>query len=63
MRRAALALTEAGTRLTDSPVGDDVIDEAKKHFSDVELAELIWTITVINAWNRLGAIAHPWPLA
>jgi alkylhydroperoxidase family enzyme len=29
----------------------------------VELAELIWTITVINAWNRLGATARPWPLA
>jgi hypothetical protein len=25
----------------------------------VRLAELIWTITVINAWNRLGATARP----
>jgi AhpD family alkylhydroperoxidase len=60
--RAALALTEAATRLTDGPVGDDVIAEAKQHFSEVELAELIWTLTVINAWNRLGAVARPWPL-
>jgi len=61
--RAALALTEAGTRLTDGQVSDEVFSAAAEHFSDVELAELIWVITVINAWNRLGAIARPWPLA
>jgi AhpD family alkylhydroperoxidase len=61
--RAALALTEAGTTLTDGPVSDEVYDEAARHFSDTELAALIWTIAVINAWNRLGAIARPWPLA
>ena len=60
--RAGLALAEAATGLTDGPVGDAVVDEAKRHFSDVELAELIWTLTVINAWNRLGAVARPWPL-
>jgi AhpD family alkylhydroperoxidase len=60
--RAALALTEAGTRLADGPVPDEVFDEAAKHFSDVELAELVWTVTVINAWNRLGAITHVWPI-
>ena len=61
--RAALALTEAVTRLADSEVSDEVWDEAKAHFSEVELAELLWTITVINAWNRLGAVARPWPLS
>jgi AhpD family alkylhydroperoxidase len=61
--RAALALTEAATRLTDGPVSDEVFDQARAHFTDVELAELIWTITVINAWNRLGATARPWPLS
>jgi AhpD family alkylhydroperoxidase len=60
--RAALALTEAATRLTDGPVSDDVYDRAAGEFSEVELAELIWTIAVINAWNRLGAAARPWPL-
>jgi AhpD family alkylhydroperoxidase len=60
--RAALALTEAATRLTHGPVTDDVFDEARKHFTEVELAELIWVITVINAWNRLGATARPWTL-
>jgi AhpD family alkylhydroperoxidase len=60
--RAALELTEAGTRLTDGPVPDEVFDRAAAEFSETELAELIWTIAVINAWNRLGAVARPWPL-
>jgi alkylhydroperoxidase family enzyme len=60
--RAALALTEAATRLTDGPVSDEVYAAAAAQFSDVELAELLWTITVINAWNRLGATARPWPI-
>jgi hypothetical protein len=30
---------------------------------ETELAELLWTITVINAWNRLGAVARPWALS
>jgi alkylhydroperoxidase family enzyme len=37
--------------------------EAAAEFNDQQLAELIWVITVINAWNRLGATAHPWPVA
>ena len=61
--RAALELTEAATRLTDGHVGDDVFARAAAQFDDKELAELIWAITVINAWNRLGATARPWPLS
>ncbi|MFF1611975.1 carboxymuconolactone decarboxylase family protein [Amycolatopsis sp. NPDC058278] len=60
--RAALELTEAATRLVDGPVTDEVFGRAAAEFTEVELAELIWTITVINAWNRLGATARPWPL-
>jgi AhpD family alkylhydroperoxidase len=60
--RAALALTEAATRLTDGSVSDEVYAAAAAQFSEVELAELLWTITVINAWNRLGATARPWPI-
>ena len=60
--RAALELTEAGTRLTDGPVPDEVFGRAAAEFSQTELAELVWTIAVINAWNRLGAVARPWPL-
>jgi AhpD family alkylhydroperoxidase len=60
--RAALELTEAATRLTDGPVTDEVYERAAAQFSEPELASLVWTIAVINAWNRLGATAHPWPL-
>ena len=60
--RAALALTEAATRLSDGPVPDAVMAEAAENFSEVELAELVWAIAVINAWNRLGATGRPWPL-
>ena len=60
--RAALELTEAATRLTDGEVSDEVFDRAAAQFTQVELAELIWTIAVINTWNRLGATARPWPL-
>jgi len=61
--RAALDLTEAATRLSDGPVSDAVFAAAAAEFTEVELAELIWAITVINAWNRLGATARPWPLS
>src|SRR5262249_12074965 len=54
--RAALALTEAGTRLDDraDPVPDEVFDEAAKHFDGSTLKALIVQITLINAWNRLN---------
>lgn len=61
--RAALELTEAMTRLADGPVTDELFARTAAEFTEVELAELIWTITVINAWNRLGATARAWPLS
>lgn len=55
--RAALALTEAVTRLSDraDPVPDEVFDEAARHFEEPALSSLILHITMINAWNRLNA--------
>jgi AhpD family alkylhydroperoxidase len=61
--KAALELTEAVTRLADSQVSDELWNRTAAQFTDTELAELLWTITVINAWNRLGAAARPWPLS
>jgi AhpD family alkylhydroperoxidase len=54
--RAALALTEAVTRLSDrtDPVPDAIFDEAAKHYDQQALAALIITIAGINAWNRLN---------
>jgi len=50
------------TRLADHPVSDEIIERAAAQFAEHELAELMWVITVINAWTRLGATARPWPL-
>jgi AhpD family alkylhydroperoxidase len=51
--RAALALTEAVTVLTDRFVPDEVYATAAKHFDDAQLAHLIGLITAINNWNRV----------
>jgi AhpD family alkylhydroperoxidase len=59
--RAALALTEAMTRLPDRTVTDDVVEDARRAFGDEELAQLIWAITVINAWNRIGVSCRMTP--
>jgi AhpD family alkylhydroperoxidase len=55
--RAALALTEAVTRLADrtDPVPDQVWDVAAKHFDQKELAALLLNIAIANAFNRLNA--------
>jgi AhpD family alkylhydroperoxidase len=52
--RAALALCEAMTTLPTSNVPDDVYQEAAQQFEPKELAQLIWSITIINAWNRIA---------
>ncbi|PNE36744.1 MULTISPECIES: carboxymuconolactone decarboxylase family protein [Streptomyces] len=55
--RAALALTEAATRLADSsdPVPDAVWDAAADHFDEQQLAALVLTIGITNLFNRLNA--------
>jgi AhpD family alkylhydroperoxidase len=52
--RAALALTEATTRVSDraDPVPDDVWEEAKRHYAEAALAALVLNIALINFWNR-----------
>lgn len=47
--RAALALTEAVTRLPADGVTDDVWRAVSRQFSDEEAASLLWLIGVINA--------------
>ncbi|MFF1718968.1 carboxymuconolactone decarboxylase family protein [Streptomyces sviceus] len=51
--RAALALTEAVTVLTEGFVPDEVYDTAAKHFDDGQLAHLIGLVVAINNWNRV----------
>ena len=54
--RAALALTEAVTRLSDraDPVPDEIWKEAARHYDEPALAALIIAIATINVWNRLN---------
>ena len=59
--RAALALTEASTRLVDGPVDDDVWDDAAEYFDEGELAHLLMLIVTINAWNRVAVPTHMAP--
>jgi len=58
--RAALALTEAVTLVQDGRVPDDVYQAAADVFKEPELAALIWSAIVINAYNRV-AIATRMP--
>jgi len=55
--RAALALAEATTRLSDraDAVPDDVWNEAAQHYDEKQLAALVVQIALINAFNRLNA--------
>ena len=58
--RAALALTEAVTRIADGGVPDALYEEVRRHFTEAQYVGLLTTINVINAWNRfmigLGAV-------
>ncbi|HEY3467883.1 MAG TPA: carboxymuconolactone decarboxylase family protein [Amycolatopsis sp.] len=58
--RAALALTEEGTRLADAHEGvsDDTWEAVRKHYDDEQVGALIALIATINAWNRLNVIAR-----
>ena len=55
--RAALALTEAVTRLADrsDPIPDEIWEEAARHYDESGLAGLVIAIASINAWNRINA--------
>ena len=54
--RAALALTEALTRIADrpEPVPDAIWEAAAEHFDETQLGALVLDIGVINLWNRLN---------
>jgi AhpD family alkylhydroperoxidase len=58
--RAALALTEAATRMADraDPVPDDIWDEAAQHYDEKGLSALVIEIAAINSWNRLNVTTH-----
>lgn len=52
--RAALAWTEAVTRVGESRVPDELYEEVRRHFDERELVDLTLAVVVINGWNRLA---------
>ena len=58
--RAALELTEQGTRIADAAGGvpDEAWAEAAKHYDDDKLAALVCLIALINAYNRMNVITR-----
>ncbi|MEW9556484.1 carboxymuconolactone decarboxylase family protein [Nonomuraea sp. NPDC050783] len=59
--RAALAFTEAATRLSTDDVSDEVWRRAAEHFDEEELAALVVAVAAINAWNRIGVATRMTP--
>jgi AhpD family alkylhydroperoxidase len=59
--RAALELTEQGTRVADGGgVSDEAWANATKHYDDEQLGALVCLIALINLYNRLNVITrHP----
>ncbi|MCK8432460.1 carboxymuconolactone decarboxylase family protein [Streptomyces sp. D2-8] len=52
--QAALALTDAMTRIADAGVPDDVYAQAAAQFDEWELAHVLALICTINTWNRVA---------
>jgi AhpD family alkylhydroperoxidase len=59
--RAALAWTEAVTRVAVDHVPDEVYDKVRGHFTEKELADLTLAVATINAWNRLSIAGRATP--
>jgi alkylhydroperoxidase family enzyme len=61
--RAALALAEAVTRLSDrtDPVPDGIWDEAARHYDERQLAALVLWIATVNVFNRVNVATRQVP--
>jgi AhpD family alkylhydroperoxidase len=57
--RAALAWTEAVTRVGDSHVPDELYERVSAQFEEAELVALTFGVIVINCWNRLSVSFKP----
>ncbi|MGH1563665.1 carboxymuconolactone decarboxylase family protein [Mumia sp. DW29H23] len=60
--RAALALTESVTRLSETHVPDEVVAEATAAWGEEGTAALLALLVSINAWNAIGVTARCWPV-
>jgi len=59
--RAALAWTEAVTRVASNHVPGTIYQETRSHFSEKEISDLTLAIAAINAWNRIAISSRAVP--
>lgn len=59
--RAALALTEAVTLVSETHVPDEVYHQAKEQFGEKQLAQILMAIATINVWNRIAITTRMMP--
>lgn len=52
--RAALAWTEAVTKVSETHVPDEIYEEAQKQFSEEELIDLTLAVIAVNSYNRIN---------
>ncbi|MDR6549610.1 carboxymuconolactone decarboxylase family protein [Paenibacillus qinlingensis] len=52
--RAALALTEAVTQISNGGVSEELFEKVRRHFDEEQFVDLIMAINAINAWNRIA---------
>lgn len=56
--RAAFKLIEEVTLIANMGVSEDTYQEARRHFSEAEIAQLIFTATATGSWNRIAISVH-----
>ncbi|WP_224996984.1 carboxymuconolactone decarboxylase family protein [Cesiribacter sp. SM1] len=56
--KAALAVTEEVTKISDRGLSKKTYSLVKQHFSENEIAEIIMQVVTINAWNRIAVATH-----
>jgi len=58
---AALAWAEAVTRISETNAPDHLFEALKPHFSEKEIVDLTFIISVMNTWNRINVAFRGMP--
>lgn len=56
--QAALKLAEEVTLISEGGLTESTYQQAAKHFSQAQIAQLIFTVVVTNSWNRIAISTH-----
>lgn len=60
--RAALALTDSVTRLSEAHPSDAMVADALRVLGEQKTAAILGLIVSINAWNEIGVTSRCWPI-